>query len=115
MMQRNQILPRFTSIGLLLFLVFFFMISPFFSKGHNARLVLDISVIILLILSVYICSFNNRTLVFASLLASPTLIRLFYPSIEVNEITLGCNAAFFGFIIFVLLKKLFSTKHITMD
>jgi hypothetical protein len=114
-MKINLILPRFSSLGLLLFLVFFFIISPFFSHGNAARVVLDISVILLLILSVYICSFNNRDLVFSGLLAIPALIRLINPSVGLNELTLICNAAFFAFVIFVILRKLFSTKHVTMD
>lgn len=111
----KNILPKFTSLGLLLFIVFFFVIAPFFSRGDSARLVLDLSLILLLITSVYMCSDNKRTLLFAALLASPALIRLVHPSVVVNEITLSFNAGFFALVIYVLLKRLFQSKHITMD
>lgn len=111
----TPILPRFTSLGLLLFLIFFFVISPFLSHGESARFLLDLSVIILLSLSVYICSFKKNYFIFSLFLASPTVLRLFNISSEVNEITLLGNAAFFAFVIYILLSKLFSTKHITMD
>ncbi len=111
----KRILPKFTSLGLLLFIVFFFVIAPFFSRGDAARLVLDLSVISLLILSVYLCSDNKRYLLIGVILASPALIRLVYPSVAVNEITLAFNAGFFAFVIYVLLSRLFQSKQITTD
>lgn len=111
----KNILPKFTSIGLLLFLIFFFVITPFFSESPYANFVLDLSVISLLILSVYMCSENRRYIILSSLLAAPAFIRLIYPTAEVNAITLSLNAGFFSFVIYVLLNKLFQTKNITMD
>ena len=109
------ILPKFSNLGLLIFLVIFFILAPFFSKGDYARVVLDLSVISILVLAIYLCSDTMRTLVVALIMAAPALIRLFFPSVEVDEITLIFNAGFLGFVIFVLLKRLFLTSIITMD
>lgn len=112
---KRFILPRFTYLGLLLFLVFFFIVAPFFSKGAHARFVLDLSLMSMLILSVYICSSNKKYLIFAIILAAPAIIRLFFPSPEVDEITLMFNSAFFAFVIGVLLRLLFTTTYVTKD
>lgn len=112
---KRFILPRFTYFGLLLSLIFFFIVAPFFSKGAHARLVLDLSLMSMLLLSVYICSSNKRYLTAAIILAAPTILRLFFPSTEVDEITLLFNAAFFAFVIVVLLHLLFTTTYVTKD
>lgn len=112
---KRFILPRFTYLGLLLFLVFFFIVAPFFSKGAYARLALDLSLMSILILSVYICSSNKKYLVVAIILASPAIIRLFFPSIEVDEISLVFNSIFLAFVIWVLLHLLFTTTYVTKD
>lgn len=109
------ILPKFSYLGLLIFLVIFFILSPFFSKGDYARIALDLSVISMLVLAVYLCSDKKRNLVVALIMVTPALIRLIYPSVEVDEITLMFNAAFLAFVICVLLKRLFLTSVITMD
>jgi len=112
---KRFVLPRFTYFGLLLFLVFFFIVAPFFSKGAHARLVLDLSLMSMLILSVYICSSNKKYLTLAIMLAAPAILRLFFPSAEVDEITLMFNGAFFAFVIGLLLHKLFTTTYVTQD
>lgn len=112
---KRYILPRFTYFGLLLFLVFFFILAPFFSKGAHARLVLDLSLMSMLILSVYICSSNRKYLTIATILAAPTILRLFFPSAEVDEVTLMFNSTFFAFVIGVLLHLLFTTTYVTKD
>lgn len=109
------ILPRFTYFGLLLSLVFFFIIAPFFSKGAQTRLVLDLSLMSMLILSIYICSSNKKYLIIATILAAPAILRLFFPSTEVDEITLMFNASFFAFVIGILLHLLFTTSYVTKD
>lgn len=108
-------LPRFTYFGLLLSLVFFFVVAPFFSKGAHARFVLDLSLMSMLILSVYICSSNKKHLIIAIILAAPAILRLFFPSTEVDEVTLIFNATFLGFVIGVLLQLLFTTTYVTKD
>lgn len=112
---KRLILPRFTYFGLLLFLVFFFIVAPFFSKGAHARLVLDLSLMSMLILSAYICSNNRQYLIVAIILALPAILRLFIPSTEVDEITLMFNALFFAFVIGILLHLLFTTTYVTKD
>lgn len=112
---KRFILPRFAYLGLLLFLVFFFIVAPFFSKGAHARLILDLSLMSMLILSVYICSSNKKYFIVAIILAAPAILRLFFPSTEVDEITLMFNATFFAFVIGVLLRLLFTTTHVTKD
>lgn len=111
----KPIFPRFTSLGLLLFLVMFFGIAPFFSDSAYARFVLDLSVISLLILSVYMFADDKRYLLVALVFASPALLRLVYPILGVDEITLALNACFFGFVIFVLLKRIFMTRVVKLD
>lgn len=108
-------LPHFTYFALLLFLVFFFIVAPFFSKGAHARLVLDLSLMSMLILSAYICSSNKKYLIVAIILAAPAILRLFFPSTEVDEITLMFNALFFAFVIGILLHLLFTTTYVTKD
>lgn len=108
-------LPPFTYFGLLLSIVFFFIVAPFFSKGVHARLVLDLSLMSMLILSAYICSSNKKYLIVAIILAAPAIIRLFFPGTEVDEITLLFNASFFAFVIGILLHLLFTTTYVTKD
>ncbi|MBI2707342.1 MAG: hypothetical protein HYX35_03395 [Proteobacteria bacterium] len=96
-------------------IVFFFILAPFFSKGAHARFVLDLSLMSMLILSVYICSSNRKYLATAIILAVPAVLRLFFPSTEVDEITLMFNAAFFAFVIGILIRQLFTTTYVTKD
>lgn len=112
---KRFILPRFTYFGLLLFLVFFFILAPFFSKGAYARLVLDLSLMSMLILSVYICSSNRKYLTISIVLGAPAILRSFFPGIEMEEISLMFNAAFFAFVIGILLHLLFTTTYVTKD
>jgi hypothetical protein len=112
---KRFMLPRFTYFGLLLFLIFFFIVAPFFSKGAHARLVLDLSLMSMLILSAYICSSNKKYLIVAITLAAPAILRMFFPGAEVDEITLIFNSAFFVFVIGILLHLLFTTTYITKD
>lgn len=113
--KKSFLLPRYTYLGLLNFLVFFFIVAPWFSKGAYARIALDLSLLSLLILSVYICSHKKNYLLVALLLASPALLRLFFPTTEVDEITLTCNALFLAFVIGVLLHLLLTTSYVTTD
>lgn len=108
-------LPRFTYLGLLSFIIFFFVVAPFFSKGAYTRLVLDLSLISLLAFSVYICSNNKKYFAVAIVLAFPALLRLYYFNSEIDEITLIFNCLFFSFTIFVLIRFLFTTTYVTTD
>ncbi len=114
-MNITNTLPRFSYLGLLISLVFFFCVAPFFSAGAHARLVLDLSILVILILSVYMCSDSVRNVVIASVLASPALLRMIYPTLLVDEISLAFNALFFGFVIFELLQKIFHTYRVNTD
>jgi hypothetical protein len=114
-MTRKQILPKFSYLGLLLFLVFFFILAPFFSKSEYARIVLDLSVICVLVFAVYICSDHKSSLVVALFMATPAFLRLLYPTIGVDEVTMMFNAGFLAFVIFVLLRRLFHIQIITLD
>jgi hypothetical protein len=111
----ERLLPRFSDLGLLLVLIIFFILAPFLSKGVYVRLILDLTILSSLILSVYLCSNNKRHLLIALLLAGPALLRLFYPSVEIDKMTLLCNAGFFAFVISMLLKRLFQTTAVTQD
>lgn len=112
---KQFIFPRFTYLGLLLFLIFFFIVAPFFSKGAHARLALDLSLMSILTLSVYICSSKKKYFIVAIILAAPAILRLFFPSPEVDEITLMFNASFFAFVVGILLHLLFTTTYVTKD
>jgi hypothetical protein len=111
----KRILPKFSDLGLLSFLVIFFVLAPFFGKGDYARIVLDLTIIAILIFAVYICSHDKRALIVALFMATPALLRLGHPSIEINEVTLLFNAGFLAFVIIVLLRRLFQVQVITMD
>ena len=108
-------LPRFTYSGLLLFLVVFFILTPFFSEGNYARLALDLSLIYLLAVSVFMCSNDRRFLIIALILALPGTLRIFYPTMEIEVVTICFNCLFFAFVIFTLLRAVFSTHVITRD
>ncbi len=108
-------LPRFTYSGLLLFLIFFFIVTPFFSESNYARLALDLSLVYLLAVSVFMCSNDKRFLFIALALALPGSLRIFFPSIEIDVVTLFFNCLFFAFVIFTLLRALFSINVITRD
>lgn len=112
---KRFVLPSFTYFGLLSCLVFFFILAPFFSKGAYARFALELSLMSILLLSVYICSSSKKYLTVAIILAAPAILRLFFPSVEVDEITLMFNAAFFAFVIGILLQLLFTTTYVTKD
>lgn len=114
-MKIPHLLPRFSYQGLLISLVFFFIVAPFFSSGHHARLVLDLSILAILIIAVYICSDSVRNVIIAGILASPALARMVYPSLEVDEISLAFNALFFAFVIYELLQKIFRTTEVNAD
>jgi len=113
--KKRRLLPPFTYLGLLGFIVFFFIVAPCFAKGHYARFALDLSLLSLLILSVYMCSNKKNYLIIALLLAAPALLRLFFPTTEVDEITLAFNILFLAFVVGVLLHLLFTTSKITLD
>jgi hypothetical protein len=113
--KKRHLFPPFTYLGLLGFIVFFFIVAPCFSKGNYARFVLDLSLMYLLILSVYMCSNKKSNLIIALFLAAPALLRLFFPTTEVDEITLAFNILFLAFVIGVLLHLLFTTSYVTRD
>jgi len=113
--EKRGLFPPFTYLGLLGFLVFFFIVAPCFAKGAYARFALDLSLMSLLIVSVYMCSNNKKYLIVALFLAAPALLRLFFPITEVDEITLAFNILFFAFVIGVLLHLLFTTSYVTTD
>src|SRR3990167_8639423 len=101
--------PRLSYLGLLISLVFFFVVAPFFSVGAGSRLMLDLSILMILFIAVYISSDSIRNTVIAILLASPWLVRLFHVSVQVDEMTLACTILFFAFVIYELLRKVFHT------
>lgn len=108
-------LPWFTSLGLLIFLVLFFVLTPFFSKSDYARITLDLSLIYLLAVSVFMCSKDRWYLVIALILAIPGTLRIFFPYLEVDIFTLIFNCLFFAFVIFTLLREIFTVSVITRD
>jgi len=114
-MHIENLLPRYSHLGLLISLVFFFLVAPFFGKGEYGRLALDLSVLSILIISVYMCSEKKQEVIIAGILASPAAIRLVYPTIAVDEISLAFNAIFFLYVIYILLRKLFRTSQVTVD
>lgn len=108
-------LPWFTYLGLLIFLVLFFVLTPFFSQSDYARITLDLSLIYLLAVSVFMCSNDRRFLVVALILAIPGTLRIFFPYLEVDIPTLFFNCLFFAFVIFILLREIFTASVITRD
>ncbi len=108
-------LPRFTYLGLLLSIIIFFIVAPFFSKGEYGRIALDLSLLSILAVSVYMCSNNKIYLAITIILASPTILRLFNFNPKIDEITLVFNCIFFAFVIYVLLQLLFTTTYVTKD
>lgn len=113
--KKRRLLPPFTYLGLLGFLIFFFIVAPWFGKGDYARFALDLSLMSLLIVSVYMCSNKRNYLIIALFLAAPALLRLFFPTTEVDEVTLAFNILFLAFVIVVLLHLLFTTDYVTTD
>lgn len=81
-MHIKHILPRFSYLGLLIFMVFFFVVAPFYSEDAYARLALDISIVILLILSVYMCSDRKHYVILAVVLAAPHLSGSSIPALK---------------------------------
>lgn len=108
-------LPRFTYLGLLLFLILFFILTPFFGEGAYARFALDISLVYLLAVTVYMCSNDTRYLYIALLLVSPSLLRFLYATPTIDAVTLFFNCCFFAFVIYALLRALFTSSRITED
>jgi hypothetical protein len=100
---------------LLISLIFFFVVSPFFGAGVYGRFMLDVSIILILILAVYSCADSKLHVVLAAILATPVLVRLVHPSWLVDEVTLSFNALFIAFVIYELLTRIFNTYRVTTD
>ncbi len=108
-------IPRFTYLGLFIFLIMFFILTPFFGEGIYSRLALDISLIYLLAVSVYMCSNNSLYLYTALILALPAALRLFYTDPIIDMVTLFFTCGFFAFVIAILFRPVFTSRRITND
>lgn len=59
--------------------------------------------------------YSKKYFIIALCLSVPTVLRLYYNNVEVDELTLILNSLFFAFTIYILLHFLFATTDVTID
>ncbi|MDE1462316.1 ion channel [Spartinivicinus poritis] len=112
--------PRYSFASLFICLIFVGIVYPFIPKLVTQNILLKASFSILLVSSVYIFSHNKKALVICLLLAIPTAISSWLAIIrDVPEIVLildnATNVVFFLYVIFELIKIIFSASVVTRN
>jgi len=111
--------PKHGFLGLLLCLVSILAIAPFFYGVPGAPVIIRIFITGILIYSVYTFSKKKNALIISSILVVPALVfnwvSQFFPTPSLL-ITKDCfNILFFGYVIFIILLKIFRAKEITAN
>jgi len=116
---KKEELPKHGFLGLLLCLVSILAIAPFFYGVPAAPVIIRIFFTGILIFSVYTFSKKKKALVISSILVIPAFVfnwvSEFSPTPSFLIIKDCANILFFGYVIFVILLKIFQTKEITAD
>ncbi len=112
-------LPKYGFLGLLLCLVSILAIAPFFYRSPAAPIIIRIFFTGILIFSVYTFSKKKDVLVISSILVVPAFVSNWLSQISPTPSLLiikDCsNILFFGYIIFIILLKIFRSRKITSD
>ncbi len=111
--------PKHGFLGLLLCLVSILVIAPFFYRVPAAPVIIRIFFTGILIFSVYTFSKKKNALIISSILVIPALgsnwVSQFSPTPTLLIIKECSNILFFGYVILIILIKIFRSKEITAN
>jgi Ion channel len=111
--------PQSRFLGLLICLLFLFIVIPFLGEFSPANLLAHFITSAILLFSVYSFINNKKTLLIISFLAAPAFISNWVSYVSQTSAILfikdGLNAIFFGYIIVFIIIEIFRKKAVTLD